>query len=132
MNNVNYLECSALYILAQFLTILWVEIPGYKKMWLKTGERFSLSKFINADWNVHLGILIFGAVCLMLAKLIPTIFNLKINYDMLPLVFAFLGGFGCTVAARKWGATQNFLEKVIDKKITDKTPITDMPDNKPQ
>jgi len=112
-----YLISGAGYVLALLLAFFWVSVPYYKAKWENTGQRFSMKKFWEASWNVNIGNLIFGGLLMIGVDLILSYFKVSVDSKLIPGIFILLGAFGAPVVMKKWGRTQEYFEKYVDKKL---------------
>lgn len=109
-----YLQCIAMFLLGQGVDLFLMKIPELRDLYKKANENFSWHKYWESDWNVIVGTMLFGAMCIIgldqILKLKPEIL------DYVKWFFAGVGGFGSAIIVSKWSKCKKYIMGIIDNK----------------
>lgn len=117
-----YIQCIAMFLLGQGVDLFLMKIPEYRTLYRKANEDFSWGKYWSSDWNVIVGTILFGAICVIGTD---QILNLKPSVlYYIKWVFAGLGGMGSAIIVSKWSSCKKYIMDVIDKKTNISDSVT--------
>lgn len=121
MSTILYLQCIAMFLLGQGVDLFLMKIPEYRNLYRKANEEFSWKKYWQSDWNVIIGTMIFGAICVIGIDQILQLKPAVLYY--VKWLFAGIGGFGSAIIVSKWSSCKRYIMNIIDAK-------TNIADNK--